>query len=296
MLFQELPTLLLSARHLVTLHLLRIPPVGYISPEVMVACLATSTKLRYLYLEFEWDTSLHANGLIGPATVTRTVLPALTYFEFQGVCDYVEDLVARIDCPWLNGIDLSYLESSSGFQVSEIFKFIDRSEDPQLTLFDSVDVRFDSSLGRTTTLNFSLSHDIPIYISLIGQDLRLVFQVFSQLTARLSNVRHLFVDGSWRQGPEIGRAELVQFLHQFTTTQTLYVSRERAKRIALALKDADGEMAPRLLPALDLLCLEDQPVSSVAKFCAVRRLSGRPVTFVRTQTKFWDRVEPYLSK
>ncbi|KAH9167715.1 hypothetical protein EDB89DRAFT_112310 [Lactarius sanguifluus] len=296
-LFQELPTFLSSARDLVTLHLPSIPPADYISPEVMVACLATSTKLRYLYLGFQWDTSPH--GRIDPATVTRTVLPALTYFEFQGVCDYVEDLVARIDCPCLNGIDLSYLEPSFGFQVSEIFKFINRSEDPQLTLFDRVDVRFDSSLGRTTTLKFSTPHHIPIYISLIGQDLGQVFQVFSQLTAKLSNVRHLFIDGSWRQGPEIGRAELVQFLHQFTTTQTLHVSQKSAKRIALALKSVDGEMAAKLLPALDLLCLEDQPVSSVAKFCAVRRLSGRPVTFFRTKTKFWEfsnRLQPYLSE
>jgi len=78
--------------------------------------------------------------------------------------------------------------------------------------------------------------------------------------------------------------------------QALYVFGDCLGNFALALEGVDGEMTAGLLPALDLLCLEDRPVSSVAEFCAARRLSGRPVTFVRTQREFDERLKSYLSK
>jgi len=294
--FQELPTLLLSAPDLVTLHLGSIPPTGYISPEAMVACLAALTSLRSLHIDFQSTTS--RPDRTDPATGTRTVLPALTYFEFSGVCDYVEDLVARIDCPRLNGIDLSYLDPSVDFRVSQVFKFINRSEDPQLTLFSGIDV---SPHPFPSQITLRLSHEYPyhivIFISLIGCDWGLshVAQVFGQLSAKLSNVRHLSI-GSREQGPEIGHTEWVQLLYPFTTMQALYVFGGCVGHVALALEGVDGEMTTELLPALDLLCLKDQPVSSIAEFCAARQLSGRPVTFVRTRREFDERLKSYLSK
>src|SRR5258708_15201132 len=50
--FPELPTLLLSARDLVSLRLDCIPPTGYISPEAMVAGLAVLTRLESLGIDF----------------------------------------------------------------------------------------------------------------------------------------------------------------------------------------------------------------------------------------------------
>ena len=94
--FPALPTLLLSARDLVTLKLYRIPPTGYISPEAMVTGMAALTRLRTLRIEFQLrflSSNSHPDG-IRPPPVTRDVLPALTTFEFEGVGDYLEDLVA----------------------------------------------------------------------------------------------------------------------------------------------------------------------------------------------------------
>ncbi len=47
--FPELPTLLMSARDLVSLRLDYVPPTGYISPEAMVAGLAMLTRLKTLW-------------------------------------------------------------------------------------------------------------------------------------------------------------------------------------------------------------------------------------------------------
>ena len=81
--FPGLPKLLLSATHLVDLHLLNIPHSGYISPKAIVAVLSTLTSLKSLSLGFEsplfrpdW-----ANRRLPPPT--RSVLPVLSFFLFQ---------------------------------------------------------------------------------------------------------------------------------------------------------------------------------------------------------------------
>jgi len=80
--------------------------------------------------------------------------------------------------------------------------------------------------------------------------------------------------------------EWLHLLHQFSTVQALYISRQFAELTARALKSFSGEMVAEALPSLDLICLEDQPTSSIEKFIAVRRLSGRPVTAVTTEEEF----------
>jgi hypothetical protein len=83
--------------------------------------------------------------------------------------------------------------------------------------------------------------------------------------------------------------EWLQLLPQFSTVQALYISQKFAMRIASALESISGEMVAEALPSLDLICLEDQPISSVEKFFDVRKLSGRPITAVSTEEEF-DRI------
>ena len=79
-LFQELPSLLLSARGLISLRLEDIPDCfGYISPEEMVRGLAGLTKLRTLLIKFRFPGSvegLEKGRRLGPPM--REVLPSLT--------------------------------------------------------------------------------------------------------------------------------------------------------------------------------------------------------------------------
>jgi hypothetical protein len=292
--FQELPTFLLSARDLVALHLACIPPTGYIPPEAMVACLATLPRLRSLYISLQISTSLRhridAALVTDAAPVPRTVLPALTYIGSSDVCNYVEDLVARMDCPQFNSFNLTYRNPSIDFQVSQIFKLINRSEDPRLGLFRLVDV-----LLTPDNITLKVSHKPHyVFIWLIGNNWGVwhVVQVFSQFSAKLSNVRHLSIT-SWGRLPELGRTDWVQLLYPFTTLQTLCVVGNCVGHVAFALEGVDKEMADEWLPALDLVYLESWPVSSVAEFCAVRRLCGRPVTFARTREEFDKRFESY---
>jgi hypothetical protein len=45
-------------------------------------------------------------------------------------------------------------------------------------------------------------------------------------------------------------------------------------------------MLTKVLPALELLCLEHQPESSIHKYLTLRQDSGYPVTFVNTCEDF----------
>jgi hypothetical protein len=55
-------------------------------------------------------------------------------------------------------------------------------------------------------------------------------------------------------------------------------------------------MVVEVLPSLDLIYLAGQLVSSIRKFVAFRRLSGRPVTTFDTQTEFDERLGSYFGE
>lgn len=285
--FPELPSFLLSIRDLVTLNLSRIPLEGYISPETMVTSLVSLTRLARLSISFFHYTSPSGRLDLDPATWTRTILPALTSIDLDCSIRYMENLVARIDCPQLNSLNL-YPSDSYNYiklQVSQIYELTNRSEYPLLTCFDWVDVDFSSD-----HIGLRASHKNPphnaIFLSLSGENWKLshLLQVFSQFSPMLSNVRHLTVYYSRVPYQTPTNLDWMQLLVAFSALRTvdLYGGHK-------LLECVDGETAARLLPDLDLLYIEGRLVSSVSKFCAARRVSGRPVTLVRTNTEFYER-------
>ena len=95
----------------------------------------------------------------------------------------------------------------------------------------------------------SHSHYIPIFISLLGENWRLshIFQVFSQLSLMLSNVRHISIISSMQSPDRAPTFDWAQFLNIFTALRTLDLSGDH-KYFAPALDYIDEEMAARLLP------------------------------------------------
>jgi hypothetical protein len=124
--FPALPSLLLSTSDLVWLELLDIPETGYFPPEAMVAALAASTGLEDLRIGFRSPVS-RPDEIYLPS-VTRTVLPALTRFEFRGAREYLEDFVAQIHAPRLDSIIIEYFNQLVDFEIPQLWRFIDHSE------------------------------------------------------------------------------------------------------------------------------------------------------------------------
>ncbi|KAH9164276.1 hypothetical protein EDB89DRAFT_440214 [Lactarius sanguifluus] len=181
--FPALPTLLSSASHLVELELYDIPKTGYIPPEAMVGGLAALTRLHTLFITFRSMTSRRP----GPLPATRTVLPALINFEFEGVSTYLEDLVTRVDCPRIKWFKIFYLKPRVGFRGVRLLEFINRLETPRLREFGCRD-------------------HVVLCISFLGKEWRVshVVQLLDQFSAPLSNVRHLSI-GYYRPAPEISQ-------------------------------------------------------------------------------------------
>ncbi|KAH9172914.1 hypothetical protein EDB89DRAFT_2242640, partial [Lactarius sanguifluus] len=142
-----LPALLLSASDLVTLSLRNIPPTGYIPPEAMLACLTALPRLKTLHIGFR--PPIPSLDRMPPPPVTRTVvprvLPTLSYFEFQGTSEYLDDLISQIDSPQLDQIVVVYhLNWLVDFQVTvaELSKFVDRTGGSKSTPFKHAHVAF----------------------------------------------------------------------------------------------------------------------------------------------------------
>jgi hypothetical protein len=137
--FPGLPNLPLSATHLVELDLWEIPDSGYISPEAMASCLSASTRLERIFLEFKSSQWRPDKKERRPPPQTRALLPVLTKWEFKGVCEYFQDLVARIDTPLLDDLTIIFFDQPT-FDFSQLTQFITRA--PKIKVGDEAGVVF----------------------------------------------------------------------------------------------------------------------------------------------------------
>jgi hypothetical protein len=283
--FPGLPKLLLSATGLVYLHLEHIPHSGYISPEAMVRCLSTLTRLKELSLDFESPLSRPVRR---PHPPTRSILLALTHIWFQGVSEYLEDLVAGIDAPLLNWFNIKFFHQLI-FDTPQLAQFIARTPNTQppveARIFfsdHSVEVIFLRTFPRGFSLKISCRQS-DWQLSSLSQVCSLSFP-----EAFIPGVEHLYIYNSaqhWQH--DIEDSQWLDVLHPFTAVKYLYLSRECAPRMAPALEKLAGEV----LPSLQNLFLEDLlpsgPVQgAIGKFIAAQQLASHPIA-----VSHWDRKQ-----
>ena len=301
--YPTLPTLLLSASDLVDLRLQNIPPTGYISPKAMVMGLAALPHLQNLFIEFESQsaTTPHPDQTYPPSR-TRTVLPVLTSFNLQAAYEYQEDLISQIEGPQLNLIFTVYLDRPVDFQLVQLSKFIHRSLSLELNplrraLVSFSDDRVAFTLYRQT--NYQGRNQCPVVTNIkrkaFDWPLSETAQVLGQF---LSSVIHLKLEVSSEEYYQLLGAEDVEWphlFHQFPAMQTLHVSPELARLVAIALEKLTAEIVAEASPSLDLICLEGQPASSVQNFITARQLSDRLVAVVDTEAEFLNRLDSYVT-
>jgi hypothetical protein len=298
--------LLLSTSDLVNLRLFDIPQTGYIPPEALVAALATLTRLEDLRIGFRSPDSCPDRIHLPPTT--QTVLPALTMFEFRGVCKYLEDFVARIDAPRLYWISVSCFNQLVDIEIPQLWQFIDHSEDLSQAMrcfveFQHNYISFRAGLATHVPEPFyDFPHHIKVRILCEGIDWQVshMAQALNQISATsiLSNMVHLVIhsDEISLEPEDMDDIEWLELLRPFSSVQTLFVSKEFAGHVSRSLDVVPEVMVTELLPALDILCLEDQPVSSVHKFITARSESGLPVTTVDSRREFEERLMSYLNQ
>ena len=307
-LYPALPVLLLSASNLVNLRLCNIPRTGYISPEAMVSYVAASPRLKTLYIEFGPRASFP--DLIISPSITRAVLPALCDLSFFAGRKYIENFVSRIDTPQLNSILVYYQRGdiNINFDVSQLSKFINRSESLKQSLSQHCKITVDQVQGfvtlcvsHITSERQNLKPGISVCLGKrVEERILCLANILGSMSPILSDIVHCTIDSVWfMSGFEWVRDDLdwLRLLRQLLSLQTLFVSDNMARLIARALANIDVGTTSETLPALQLLCIEKQEgyrhTSSIHDFLAVRRDSGHPVTFVETKVEFEERLKSY---
>jgi hypothetical protein len=292
--FPGLPKLLLSATDLVLLTLHHIPPSGYISPEAMVTCLTTLTKLKPLGHGFQSPLPPPDQESRRPPPPTRSVLPALTRLYFRGVSEYLGDLVARVDATLLNHLHLNFLHQLI-LDTPQLAQFLSRipklktCKGAHITLLhDMVTVQLYSGLPFSGVSCFFLRTTCKA----LDQQLSFLAPVCRSSLSLLPSLEHLcIVDRSRvsrQQDPDdFENNQWLGILRPFSAAKNLYLSKEIVPRIAPALQLV-GESLTAVLPSLQSLFLEKPypsgPVEdAIGKFITERQLSDRPIVI-----RDWD--------
>jgi hypothetical protein len=284
--FQGLPKLLLSTTHLTDLLLSDIRFSGYISPKAMMTGISALTRLQTLSLEFKFPSPSPDGTSQRSFPPTRTHLPALISMTFRGESAYLEHLVAGIDAPLLDNLNITFFPQLS-FDTPQLATFICRT--PRLKLHDEANISF-SDLGVEFALPRFLYRGLKLYILCRESNwpLPLMMQTcISSISQAISPVvKRLYIfDHGECLDDSIENGQWLDLLRPFNGVEDLYLSREITVYIAPALQELVGERVAEVLPNLQSLFLErlrSQLVQGVVgQFIAARQVSGHPIAVSR---------------
>jgi hypothetical protein len=283
--FPGLGKLLLSTSSLVKLRLFNIPRSGYISPEVIVTCLSTLTRLQCLSLQFQYPQSQADRARRRPLTVPHIVLPALNTLQFQGDSNYLEDTVSQIDAPRLKSLNITFFDQSV-FETPLLRHFISRTE--KFHALHRASLVFGSS-GIFVILfppKGMADHGwlmLEVRCRESARRFSSLVQVCGSSLPPLPTLERLHTRGYQSTvQPHMEITGCVKLLRLFTFLKNLDLSGELVPHVAIALKELARESVTEVLPALQNIFVDGRSASEhvkedIEQFVAARQLSGFPV-------------------
>ena len=290
--FPGLPNLLLSATHLVHLHLKGIPHSGYISPEAIVAPLSVLSSLEALILEFERSWPDREGSSLHPPKCS--ILPSLTEFFFEGPIRYLEQLMTRIDTPQLDKMWIeTFPRIDFTFDCPQLVQFVNRT--PTLRGLDEAHVQFnDKTTGLRLRYRTSKSSVDALLINIFCYEAHLqpssIGRVCNPSLHLLSTVEDLYIEHRLdRTNDAIGDDLWLELLLPFTVVKNLYLSEKIAPGIAAALQELVGDRITEVLPNLQNIFVEELEPSgpfqeNIGQFVSARQLSGHSIAI-----SVWDK-------
>ena len=261
---------------------------GFLSLKEIVTGASASTKLKVFALEFEYDTPRERESQHSLPPMP-TVLPTLTSFKFKGVSEYLEDLVALIDAPQLDHLDIAFYSFNQvTFDTPQLLQLISRIPKSQVPVkahigFDDPEVWIEFSSPTQASSNV-----LTLGILCIPADPQ--FPCMAQFCRSpffpLPTLESLYIGGG-RYGERdrqyrIENTLWLDFLEPFATVKNLYLSKEFAPRIAPALRQVVGGRVTEVLPTLKNILVEElQPSGpvheAIGQFVASRQRSDHPM-------------------
>ena len=287
--FPGLPKLLLSATHLVDFQLRNIPHSGYMSPEAMVTALSTLTSLEILILK-SMSSRSSPNWASQPSPPTRSLLPVLGTLRFEGVQEYFDDLVARIDAPRLNGLSAAFINQDV-LDTPQFIQLIRRTS--AFEVLETAHVSFEVDGAWVELSSKTLGYEglkVRIPCGALEEQLEFLEEVFSSCLPPLSTgtPKDLYISESICPQPDwpeddIDNTLWLEVLRPFIAVKNLYLSEVIASSIAPALQELVGDRTTEVLPALEKIFLEGprprgHAQKGIREFISARKLSGHPIT------------------
>ena len=126
--FPSLLQLLSSSTNLIDLQLHDIFMDWQFSPDMLMKALSKLGQLRSLSLHLHSITFHRSFPLLSlPLSLESIFLPALTHFNYEGSMEYLEDIVASIDAPFLKDIEITFFDNLivAHSKLSEFFDWIE---------------------------------------------------------------------------------------------------------------------------------------------------------------------------
>ncbi|KAH9972617.1 hypothetical protein BGW80DRAFT_1445867 [Lactifluus volemus] len=213
---------------------------GYISPEALATGLSALTRLTYLCIEFD-GTFLPRQAIQHPPLLTRTVtavLPTLKKFHFEGVSEYLEDLLAQIDVPQLEDFRIVFFRQHD-FDIRQVI-----SHSQALGSFNP-------RSGQNAQARNPRCHDEGL-----GWQVSSITQMGTQFSCLLSSIAELDILSNISLDVNeifIVNTEWLELFHPFSAVRTLYLSGGVGSHVVSSLQELTGERIAEVLPNLQNL-------------------------------------------
>jgi hypothetical protein len=274
--------LLGSSKNLVDLHLHEALDPSCFPPEALTNTFSGMVKLQSFSLHFP-STNNHLTP--PPPSRERVVLPALIRLDFQGTTEYLERLVARIDTPLLEYIEVTFV-AKSNFDLSQLCKFLNRigtHKSPR-----RADIL---SSEHATSISLTRPGD-PTCLKLqslrkpLSEQLIILARILYQFSAFLFNVEDLRISVQRPSRQPEGDSPYIErwldYINSFISVKWLHVSGNLSNKIVRSLQLPDGR-PKSVLPALQKLSIsQPRPRHTLLREAVVSllvsyRLSGHPL-------------------
>ena len=254
----------------------------------MVALISVLSSLEKLTLYFQTPQS-HLDPeswiLFSPK---HTILPALHKFFFQGITEYLEQVVTHINTPQLNQMCIIFFNQID-FDCPQLAQFINCT--PTLRALNKAHMWLCTTTASVTLQSLFGCDNllIDIWCSKLNWQLLAIEQVFNSFLYPVSTIEYLYIKHqSLPRVCSIENTLWLELLLPFTVVKELYLSKEFVPGIMVALQELEGGRIVGVLPSLKEIFIKGLRQSGpfqerIGQFVAAQRLSNHPITI-----SIWD--------
>jgi hypothetical protein len=252
-------------------------------------------ELEELVLGFQSPHSCPSQTTEPPSP--PTTLPPLTYLEFRGASEDLEDFTPRINTPKFCGLDIWFFMDLD-FVIPQLKCFIGSANRHQLCKRAYIELYPWSTriaIGLPAALNLRFKCDR------LDWRVSLVAELSRELAFVLSEVERLEINGDpdlpLEPHVDMGPLQWLELFRPFPAVQGLYISKKLGSHIAHAFQVLPGERVTEVLPLLHILSFGGLKPSGaiwgiIEPFVASCQLYGDPIVVTRwDQDPHWDPVD-----